>query len=304
MMSLAGTGSRFLAALIFGIVLLLHLPAAIAEPPRLLFVQSIDGKQSRQLAKDTDYVVQGSPDWSPDGKQIAFDAWREPEKFSNVHMFIINADGTGLRDLGAGAMPNFSPDGKRIALSWSGVHIMNVDGTGKQLIDRSGWGAQWSPDGKMIAFGKSGNIVVYDLENKESRMILEGDHARLYDYNYWNLGWSRDSKHICFKGRRRDNRKNEVVVTNVVGSSKGFKVLLKRETNACFKWHADGKRILISMQDPMRKIFQLYMVNREEKKPQPRRFVGQAIDAHNLDADWSPDDKWIVFTKRVKASAN
>ena len=43
---------------------------ARAERPRYLFIQSLAGKESRQLVKDTDYVVQGSPNWSANGKKI------------------------------------------------------------------------------------------------------------------------------------------------------------------------------------------------------------------------------------------
>ena len=209
-----------LTLLLLGLTCLSSNQVLGAEPPRYLFVQTIDGQDSRQLVKDTDYVVQGSPRWSQDGTMIAFDAWREGESFSNVHMFIVNADGSDLRDLGQGAMPNFSPDGRRIAYSWSGVHTINLDGTDKQVIDASGWGGQWSPDGKSIAYGNNRNIIVYDLKSKAKRGIFEGDHAGLYDHTYWNLGWSKDSKYICFKGRRIDDGTNEVVVVSVAGSSK------------------------------------------------------------------------------------
>ncbi len=276
-----------------------HLDQTIrAERPRQLFIQSLDGKVSRQLVKDTDYVVQGSPDWSADGKKILFDAWREDESFSNVHMFIINADGTGLKDLGPGAMPNFSPDGKRFAYSWRGVHIRDLDGGGQEMIDRNGWGAQWSPDGKKIAFGTSRNVVIHDLTTRQNREILEGEHAGIYNRTYWNLGWSKDSKHICFKGRRAETGKNEVAVVQVAGSSKGFQVLVKRDTNCCYKWHSDGKRILMSIHDPMRKFFQLYLVNRDKEEVMHKKLPHQPFDTANSDADWSPDEKFYVFTKR------
>ncbi len=289
----------FALSFLVPIVSNLFIESSRAERPRYLWIQSLDGKESRQLVNDTDYVVQRSPNWSADGKKILFDAWREAETFSNVHMFIINADGTGFKDLGQGAMPNFSPDGKRFAYSWQGVHIRNLDGTGLEMIDRSGWGAQWSPDGKMIAYGNNRNIIIHDVATKEKRTILEGDHAGIYNHTYWNLGWSHDSKHICFKGRRAETKKNEVAVVNVAGSSKGFQVIVQGETNCCYKWHSDGKRIMIAMHDPMRKFHQLNLVDREDTKRLHKKLPHQPLDYDNVDADWSPNEMSYVFTKRA-----
>jgi len=77
-------------------------------------------------------------------------------------------------------------------------------------------------------------------------------------------------------------------------------MLVKGDTNACFRWHSDGKRIMIAMRDPMRKLQQLYLIDREDEKLLPKALRGQPLDTNNLDADWSPDEKWIVFTKRSK----
>ncbi len=271
-----------------------------AAGPRLLYVQSIGEMKSgkrRQLVDDTDYNVQGSPDWSADGKMIAFDAWRDGGSFSGAHIFVVQADGKNLKDLGTGAMPSFSPDGKRIAFSSPGVQIMKADGTDRQMLDPSGWGGQWSPDGKSIAYAKGGNMVIMKLETKEQRTILEGEHAALYSSLYWNLGWSRDSKYVCFKARRRDNSQFEVPVVDVSGSSNGFQLLVKQATNADFAWHPDGKRILLSMRDPMRKVQQLYLIDRENPET-PKSVPGQPKDRGNLDADWSPDGKQIVYASR------
>ena len=58
---------------------------------------------------DTPGETCGSPDWSPDGKFVAFGAWRVDQNLYNAHIFVIRADGTGRRDLGPGAMASWSP---------------------------------------------------------------------------------------------------------------------------------------------------------------------------------------------------
>ena len=78
---------------------------------------------------------------------------------------------------------------------------MNADGTGRQLIDASGWGSQWSPKRNEIAYTvneqRRAELVVYDVAKQQRRTLpLENAYSQIY----WGLTWSPDGKWICFKG--------------------------------------------------------------------------------------------------------
>src|SRR6185503_9899251 len=99
---------------------------------------------------------------------------------------------------GLGMMPTWSKDGSRLSYSNSGIQVINADGTNsRSLTEGSGWGAQWSPDGKKIAYYAGLQIVTLDVATEKSTPVYK---ATDYRQIYWNMTWSPDSQRICFKG--------------------------------------------------------------------------------------------------------
>jgi Tol biopolymer transport system component len=131
-----------------------------------LSVADSDGSGMKPLDILREYTFQGSPKWSPDGKRIAFNVWKDGESFNSGKIALVDADGGNPRILGDGLMPSFSPRGDRIVYSRPGtsygVWVMSTEGPGKYLqrIDENGWGADWSPDGRLVYSTAAGKFKV------------------------------------------------------------------------------------------------------------------------------------------------
>jgi Tol biopolymer transport system component len=289
---------------------LLILPDPSVKPQQPLFVMNADGTDLKQLTPEIPgFPSQGSPDWSPDGKRIAFDCWRG--NAGGSHVFLVNADGTGLKDLGVGVMPTFSPDGRRLAFTWSsrGMAVMDTDGANREVVTGEGWGAQWSPDGRWIAYesrdfgvgNSAANITIIDVKTKQKRRLLEGEHAKRYSQIYWNMEWSPDSRHICFKGGLTAQppgaaSDSEMAITDVAGSSHGFKTLTTARVQTDFSWHPDGRSILGSMNFPEHHGNRLFLCDLQTGKLS--LLPTQPLDRKNVSGVWSPDARRIVFSSQ------
>ena len=201
-----------------------------------LVVMNSDGSDPHAILTMPDYTFIGSPKWSHDGRKIVFDGWRSVmgEGTGDAHVLVVNADGSGVKDLGPGGMPGWSPDDKQITFcrynDERGVFVMNADGSNARQIDAEGWGSQWSPKRDEIAYtvyGQNGaKLCIYDLAKQERREL---EH-KAYGQIYWGISWSPEGDRICFKGVVHDgnngNGANEIAAISVKGENGGFKVLL------------------------------------------------------------------------------
>lgn len=124
----------------------------------VIWTVPVTGGPARRLTDD--FTDGAMPDWSPDGRTIAFQSYRD----GNYHVWAVGADGTGLVQLTRGPFdcrePRWSPDGKRIAFSSDvtgtyAIHVLEVAGGETRLWARvEGQACEpcWSPDGGRIAF--------------------------------------------------------------------------------------------------------------------------------------------------------
>ncbi len=168
-----------------------------------IYTMAVDGSRIRRLTTDLGY--DGGPFFSPDGAMIVYRAWHPetPEEAtayqalladnlvrpSRMEIFVMNADGSGRRQVtslgGANFAPFFHPDGRRIIFASNhedprsrnfDLYLVNVDGTGLTQVtthgDFDGF-PMFSRDGSRLVFASNrfgsvaGETNIYVAEWRE-----------------------------------------------------------------------------------------------------------------------------------------
>jgi Tol biopolymer transport system component len=148
--------------------------AAAVGPPDALSTDGIDvldgdGGNRRRVASTGGY--DHAPTWAPDGRRLAFTSFQPlPGGGQSRRIYVVNADGSGLRLLTAGPLadnsgifgemdPAWSPDGARLAFVRGGdLYAVQADGSGltrlMQCPPGGCAGPAWSPDGRRLALAQ------------------------------------------------------------------------------------------------------------------------------------------------------
>lgn len=270
-------------------------PGLVKNNIALLKVVQADGSGIRTIIvpSSVGFRYAGSPEWSADGRKILVDMLHGQEPGS--HIFVTDSDGTNLTDLGRGSMPSFSPDGSRIVFSHQGVMTMKSDGTDRQVVDAGGWGAQWSPDGKWIAYGKNGNIMLLNVETQKTGQLLTGSTSNRYSRIYWNLAWSHDSRAIAFKAILRTTGGDELAIAEV-DAADGWKVLRSdaSDTLPDITFSPDNEQVIAAIAKGGNPLHKLYAIDRQ--KPEMAVLLDAIPPSQVVDGvAWSRDGKRIAI---------
>ena len=240
-----------------------------------LLTMNMDGTDVRSV---TDFAV-AEPDWAPDGSRLAFGSERD----GTPHVYVIDADGTNLRqitsgDAGAGT-PGWAPDGRHLAYEQAGRIVIEdlVDGTTQFVTPEPAADAfdilpQFSPDGRTIAY-----VRVVGEASKEVRTIgVDGTGDRLLSRGVdraTSPDWSADGQHIVFNDGSgsvsRGEGDSHLFVVGADGSD--LRQITSGPNEADFhpSWTPDGSRILFTRYEfaPVSMLFAIYSIDPDGSDP-------------------------------------
>src|SRR5207249_6423555 len=179
------------------------------------------------------------PTWSPDGRRIAFSAYRD-----GCGIWVVGADGSGLTRLtDAGHFPVWAPQGSRIAFV-SGetdydyaLEVVDADGGGRLRLAEGNVLSPptWSPDAGALAYvwrdRYVGHAILYRVDasgGTPQALFSNGDHELA------SPDWSPSGSLIVFT----DTQTHEITTVDADGGA--GKALAIGTSPA---WSPDGMRI-------------------------------------------------------------
>jgi dipeptidyl aminopeptidase/acylaminoacyl peptidase len=233
-------------------------------------------------------------------------------------IYVINADGTGLRRLTDGMEPTWSPDGTKVAFTrWRdprGLYVIDEDGRNETLV--FGWvaakGAAWSPDGSRIAFTRW-----YGGIDQDTEICFHGRCRTLPADHWWKLGvvrledgyfqdlrcyphslsptWSPDGSVIAYDSDFGIHLTNEEGTIGDVTDDRSLFAISTDGRDISPVWSPDGSKIAFGFNQHDH--WEIYVMDADgsnrirltQEEPLAER------PPNNVSPAWSPDGQHIAF---------
>lgn len=270
-----------------------------------IWIMNADGSKNR-------FLMRGSqPQWSPDGKRIAYVAAGQP---AGAQIFVrwmdTNQDTQITRLDRSPSGLQWSPDGKRIAFNMlvPARSAMRVNMPQRpegarwveppRVINRLNYRADnqgWTPEGFMHIF------VVPDT-GSTPRQLTDGD------YNHGGVSWMPDSNTLVFSGTRKPDAEylrfgTEVYSLNITSGQ--IKALTDRDgPDGSPEVSPNGKFITYTGFDSNNNTYnvsKLYLMNSDGSG---KRVLTEKLDRSPTDVTWDTNSGGIYFTTEDKGTNN
>jgi dipeptidyl aminopeptidase/acylaminoacyl peptidase len=273
------------------------------------------GAEKRALVLDDLYRLKSLSDLvlSPDGRMVAFTvAASDFRKGKQTHaIWLMNVDGTGVRQTTAGesgdSSPFFSPDGKTLGFvsNRSGsdqVYLLPLDGGEPKKLTSVSTGISgplWSPDGKFIVFSSSvypecgaDDACNKDIADTWDNGPLTAHVADALLYRHWNA-W-------------KDGKEDHILAVNMEGQARDLtpgpheSPVFSLGGDRNYDISPDGKWLVFASKrvaDPAESTnADLFLQNLDEKiTPDSARNLTAANEAWDGSPRFSPDGKKIAY---------
>ncbi len=253
--------------------------------PSAIFVMKADGSEVRKVAEVKGYAEHGSPRWSHDGKQLAFDASRVPDGVRAC--FVVGADGAGLREVAKGRFPDWSPDDKQLAFhntnaeGTAEVFVQNLDGQGLVKI-AAGSSPRWSADGSSLVYSDQNMLHAVDLLTGEQNKLLSEPQEVCEGF-----AWSPGGNQVAVVVQPPAYAPRRLLLVDPASSKAALDPRPKGKLGGSVSYSSDGKLLAYSEAGEILTI-------EVAGEAQPNKIAGQ--QGENWDPAISPDGQWIAFT--------
>jgi Tol biopolymer transport system component len=170
----------------------------VTYPESVIWRSRIDGTQRQQLTVPP--LQAAGPQWSPNGRQIAFFGNMPGEK---PHLYVIPAEGgspEAMTTRPGAAAPTWSPDGNSVVFEVDDLgttRILLLDLHTRQVSalpdSERLFLPRWSPDGRYVVAGTTDNqkLMLFDFQARKWSELVNGSLVSAPE-------WSADSMYVFF----------------------------------------------------------------------------------------------------------
>jgi len=242
--------------------------------------------------------------------RIVYETWRD----DNWELFASNADGSQVENLTSTSdinelYPHASPDGTKLcfvcdegegAAKVRNVYMMNLDGTGRRLVARNARQPCWSPDSTAIAYLK-GEVEQFTYTDYASKGLAifdvatgkHTDHPNTDLFHLYNLCWSPDGKRFVATVHAGMGYSHAILTFDADGTA-----VYDLKIPGCRPdFSPDGRRVAWGPSDWALRVGDLDLSGDLPRVVNARDVVTSEKPMKIYHVDWSPDGKYIAFSR-------
>ncbi len=238
----------------------------------------------------------------------------ETRRDGNWELFLVDADGSDQVNLTQTPevdelYPHASPDGTKVcfvadegkeASKIRSTYYSNIDGSGRTLVAKKARQPCWGGDGGEIAYlgGEldkfsysiiaNKGLFFYDLATGQHRA-----HPNAQINHLFNVSWSPDGNWFVSTVHAGMGYKHALIAIE----ADGMKVLDLGISGCRPEFSPDGKRIAWTPNDWVLRVGDLDLTGPKPKVTNQRDVVTSAKPIKVYHIDWSPDARYVVFSR-------